>query len=113
MYDKYYRWNYVNDAACLMMGFYKGALESNGVHANTAPIVYAWLTTSALRGMIGARAGGILYFFDEGKWWVEGKHQPTRQGLKECTKGTMISALELAVGYGAGWGLGKLLGRSA
>jgi len=111
MYDPHYRLNYVNDAACLMIGFYKGALDANGVQAQSAPLFYAWLATSAFRGMVGARAGSVLYFFDK-KWWVEGKHQPIRQGLKEGAKGTVISSLELAVGYGAGWGLGKLWGHS-
>lgn len=112
MYHYPFRLNYFNDLASVMIGFYKGAMDAHGVHADLTPVVGTLLGTSLLRGAIGANAARIhnkdpFHYFNDPD---QGKTKSVfGQGAVHGGAGLVISSLEMSLGYGAGWTLGKML----
>lgn len=112
MYAEDYRLNFISDFACLAIGFYNGAMNAKDINADVDPLVYTCLATSVFRGVIASKAAKNHnkdpYFFindpNHGK-----KLSVTKEGLKHSGFGTIVGTLEIAVGYGIGWTLAKVL----
>ncbi|MBI4144392.1 hypothetical protein HY486_04040 [Candidatus Woesearchaeota archaeon] len=110
MYIDSHRLNILNDVTCFAIGLYKGAMDAKAINVNTDTLIYTGAATVVLRGIIGAKAAKEhnkdphFYSGSKGK-----KKSVMREGLENGAIGIPISALEIAVGYGVGWTLAKIL----
>ncbi len=112
MYAKGYQLNIVSDIACLVVGFYEGAMKAKGVHVDFNVLLPLAVNATMLRSFIGMKAAqnhnkDPFFYMDSPNH--DQKLSVSKEGMEHFFVGAVLNPLEIAVGFAVGYGLGKLL----